>query len=94
MKLLSGYEISREKLLEIFESIVAEKYMMECTYAEAFEPTAISLADGDWDDIPVLDGADIRLLSVWLVGPVIECEQKLRATLSEFEASNKDINSW
>jgi len=55
MKLPSGIEIPREKVEELCESIIREKFYLECTTQEAFESTAASLAAGEFPDIPLLD---------------------------------------
>jgi len=94
MKLPSGYEISKDKLLEIFEAIVAEKFATEETFTSAFEPAAELLAEGESTNIPALNEEDISFLYTALAHVVIVCESRLRATLLEFEADNPVINSW
>lgn len=94
MKLPSGYEISREKLLEVFEAVVAEKFAMECTFADAFKPVAESLREGEYTDIPALTLEDVSFLGTELVSVVIICEGELRSTLGRFEAESTTISSW
>jgi len=94
MKLPSGYEISKEKLVEVCEGVIGEKFMMECTYEEAFEPTADYLSDGKYTDIPALNEADITFIHNALKDVVIDCEARLRSTLGTFMAHSIVVNSW
>jgi len=94
MKLPSGYEIGKEQLVMLCERIIGEKFMIECTYEEAFEPTGESLSEGEFTDIPALDQADISYLYDVLKDVVIDCEAALRSTLGTFIASNATVNSW
>ena len=94
MKLPSGNEISKEKLVEMCESIIGEKLMCECTYDEAFEPTGEALAEGTYVDIPVLNDDDIAFLYNALNGVVMDCEARLRSTLGTFMAHSIVVNSW
>lgn len=94
MKLPSGYEINKEELVEMCEGIIAEKFMMECPYEEAFEPTAETLSEGNHVDIPALDEADITFLYNALKDVVIGCETALRSTLGTFMADNAVVKSW
>jgi len=88
MKLPSGYEISKEKLVELCEGIIGEKFMVESTYAEAFEPTAGSLSVGEFTDLPALDEGDINFLYDALKDVVVGCETALRSTLGTFMESH------
>lgn len=94
MKLPSGYEINKDDLVEMCEGIIGEKFMMECTYEEAFEPTTDSLHEGQYTDIPALDDDDIAFLYNTLKDVVIDCEVALRSTLGTFMADNAIVNSW
>lgn len=94
MKLPSGHEIGKEQLVVLCERIIGEKFMIECTYEEAFESTGDSLSEGEFTDIPALDDADISYLYDVLKGVVIDCEAALRSTLGTFMANNATVNSW
>jgi len=94
MRLPSGNEISKEKLIEMCECIIGEKLMWECTYEEAFESTGESLAEGEYTDVPALSDKDITFLYNTLKDVVIDCETALRRTLGTFMANNTVVNSW
>jgi len=94
MKLPSGHEISKEKLVEMCEGVIGEKFMMGCPFDEAFEPTAETLSEGNYADIPALDEADITFLYDALNNVVIDCEAELRCTLGTFMAHSIVVNSW
>ena len=94
MKLPSGKELTKDQLIDIFEAVVSEKFMMECTFEEAFELTGYSLHEGEWDDIPVLHDDDISFIYKALSGVVIQCEGELRSTLGTFEVNSAIIQSW
>ena len=87
VKLPSGYEINKEILVELCEGIIAEKFMWECSYAEAFETTEENLREGQIIDIPALNEADITFLYDALKDVVIDCETALRSTLGTYMAS-------
>jgi len=94
MKLPSGYEISKEKLVEMCEVIISDKFMWECSYAEAFETTEENLREGQIIDIPALNDEDIKFLYDLLSDVVTDCETALRKTLGTFMAGNAVVNSW
>jgi len=94
MKLPSGYEISKEKLVEMCEIIIGEKLMWECTYGEAFETTEEALREGNYVDIPALNEDDIHFLFDALKHVVMDCEARLRSTLGTFMAHSIVVNSW
>ncbi|MBA7638614.1 hypothetical protein ES703_46270 [subsurface metagenome] len=94
MKLPSGNEISKEMLVEMCEGVIGEKFMMECPFDEAFEPTAETLHEGNYTDIPALDDDDITFLYNALKDVVIEAEARLRSTLGTFMAHSIVVNSW
>ena len=62
MKLPSGIELSREKMKELCECIIREKFRLECKFAEAFNNIASILRDGEFYDIPILGSDDINSL--------------------------------
>lgn len=84
MKLPSGYEISKEMLVVLCERIVGDKFMSECSYAEAFENTEDALREGHFTDIPALSDRDIAFLYDALSDVVMDCESTLRKTLVTF----------
>ena len=86
MKLPSGIELSNEKVEELCEVIIREKFQLECPFTEAFESTAESLHEGEFDDIPVLEYEDIKFLGDALSAIVIDCVQALNSTLGTFLA--------
>ncbi len=94
MKLPSGCEISKERLVEMCEVIIGEKLMWECTYGEAFETTEEALREGTYVDIPALNEDDIHFLFEALKHVVIDCETALRKTLGTFMADSAVVNSW
>jgi len=94
MKLPSGNEITKEQLVEMCEGIIGEKFMMECTYGEAFEPAEESLREGNYVGIPALDEDDIHFLFNALKHVVVDCDARLRITLSTFMAHSIIVNSW
>lgn len=88
MKLPSGYEINKEMLVVLCERIIAEKFMSECSYAEAFENTEDALREGQFTDIPALNKDDIAFLYDALSDVVMDCEARLRSTLGTFMESH------
>ncbi len=94
MKLPSGYEINKEMLVVLCERIVGDKFLAECSYAEAFENTEDGLREGQFTDIPALSDDDINFLYDALSVVVIDCETALRKTLGTFMADSAVVNSW
>jgi len=94
MKLPSGYEISKEMLVVLCERVISDKFLAECSYAEAFENTEDGLREGQFADIPALDKDDIAFLYDALSNVVMDCEARLRNTLSTFMAHSIVVNSW
>ncbi len=94
MKLPSGYEITKEQLVEMCKRIVSDKFLSECSYAEAFENTEDALREGQITDIPALNAENVGFLYDALSGVVMDCEARLRITLDTFMAHNIVVNSW
>ncbi len=94
MKLPSGYEITKEQLVEMCEGIIGEKLVWECTCGEAFETTEEFLREGIHVGIPALGEEDIHFIFEALKHVVIDCETALRKTLGTFMADNAIVNSW
>lgn len=84
MKLPSGIELSHEKVEELCEVVIREKFQLECTFVEAFESTADGLREGGFDGIPVLESEDIKFLSDALANMVIFCVVALESTLGTY----------
>ncbi len=94
MKLPSGNEITKEQLVGMCERIISDKFMSECSYAEAFENTEDALREGSIVDIPALNAEDVGLLYDTLSVVVLDCETALRKTLGTFMAESTIVNSW
>ena len=84
MKLPSGIELPREKVEELCEAVIREKFYNECTFHEAFEPTDEGLAAGELDGIPVLESDDIQFIQETLRKPVFQCVEALTQRLVSF----------
>lgn len=94
MKLPSGVVLPREKVEELCDAVIREKFMMECTFQEAFEPTANSLAEGEFDGIPVLKQEDIKFLYDVLRKPVFQCVEMLTQRLADFFNNYVKLLEW
>jgi len=94
MKLPSGHGLTKEQLVDLCERIIAEKFMAELSYAEAFETTGEGLGEGQFEDIPVLGDEDVSFLYNLFADVVIGCESALRSTLGTFMATNTVVKSW
>jgi len=94
MKLPSGIELPREKLEELCEIIIRDKFQLECTYEEAFEPIKQSLHEGVFDDIPILHFRDINFLHDALREPVIGCEGALTEILAAYFRAHVKPLDW
>jgi len=94
MKLPSGIELPREKVEELCDTVIREKFQLGCTYEEAFEPTGEDLADGSLDDIPILGEEDIKFLYDTLREPVIGCEGALTEILTAYFRTHVKLLDW
>ncbi len=94
MKLPSGVVLPREKVEELCEIIIRDKFQLECTYEEAFEPIKQSLHEGTFDDIPVLHFRDTNFLYDALWQSVIDCEEALTKTLADYFANIVKLLDW
>ncbi len=94
MKLPSGVEIPREKVEELCETVIREKFYLECTFHEAFEPTGTSLAEGEFSDIPVLGDEDIKFLYEALRKPVFQCVEMLTQRLATYFGDYVKLLDW
>lgn len=94
MKLPSGVELPREKVEELCESVIREKFYLECTTQEAFESTAESLAAGEFEDIPVLDEQEIKFLYEAIRHEVFGCVEELTKTLAAYFANKVRQLDW
>lgn len=94
MKLPSGIELLREKVEELCEAVIREKFQLECTTQEAFESTADGLREGGFDDIPVLGQEDIKFLYDALRHPVFGCVEELTKTFAAYFVNKVKPLPW
>ena len=94
MELPSNKQVSRDLLIDMFETVVTEKFTLEASYADAFQTLNDNLAEGTYEELGPLDDTDITAIYDELSDVVIECEGKLRAVLGEYERECQKIRSW
>ncbi len=94
MKLPSGIELPREKVEELCEVLIREKFQLECTFAEAFDMTAIDLSEGNIDGVPALEQGDIVYLREVYRKIVFQCVEGLNEHLKKFFEGYVSILDW
>ena len=94
MKLPSGVEIPREKVEELCEVVIREKFQLECTTYEAFESTREDLLEGSLDDIPVLEEEDVKFLYEAIRHLVFDCVEALTETLAAYFVAHVKPLDW
>ena len=94
MKLPSGVEIPRKEMEELCETVIREEFYGECTFAEAFEPTAENLAAGEVEGIPALDHDDIQFVREALRKIVFQCVEMLTTHLVDYFRIYVKMLNW
>ncbi len=84
MKPPSGTVVTTEKMEELCEVVIREKFQLECPFIEAFETTKQMLYEGTFEGIPALHFDDINALRNAIMTAVIDCVGVLNSTLGTF----------